>query len=75
MRIHCTRYGPHPSLDARLADVCLRLGIPVEDPGPGTYLRVPPRRKDDYARLRADPVLGPRTSRVVWRPGAGRPLV
>lgn len=75
VRIHCTRYGPHPSLDARLADVCLRLGIPVEDPGPGTHLRVPPRRKDDYARLRADPVLGPRLGRVVWRPGAGGPLV
>ncbi|MER7999550.1 hypothetical protein [Streptomyces sp. NPDC095613] len=62
--------GSGGRLDARLAETCLELGIPMEDPGPGGYLVVPPRRKDEYARLRADPVLGPRVAAVDFRPGS-----
>lgn len=74
VRIRCER-GAKPLVDARLADTCLQLGIALQDPGPGTFLMVPPRRKDAYAHLRADPVLGPRLRRVVFRPGAGGLLV
>ncbi|AXK32513.1 hypothetical protein DVA86_07455 [Streptomyces armeniacus] len=74
VRIHHER-GRRGRLDGRLADTCLQLGISVQDPGPGTLLDLPPRRKDDYAHLRADPVLGPRTARVVFRPGGGGLLV
>lgn len=74
VRIHRDK-GNRKHLDGRLADTCLRLGISVQDPGAGTRLSLPPRRKDDYAHLRADPVLGPRTARAVFRPGAGGVLV
>jgi len=75
VRIHSAGLTRAGRLDARLADECLRLGVPVADPGPGVLLRLPPRRKDEYAHLRADPVLGPRLARVVFRPGAGGTLV
>jgi hypothetical protein len=59
VRLHENQYR-HKRLDAYLADACLELGIPVEDPGSGVYVDVPARPSRDYTALRDDPVIGPR---------------